>query len=76
MKKWQSTILNHHSSTIILSDTQVKIPEIGYSKIENESYDDVITREDSSYFVETFINNTDIRVESYTVNTIMEYLGY
>lgn len=76
MKKWQSTILNHHSNAIILNDTQVKIPSIGYSIIDKTEYDELITREENSYFVETFIHDTDNRIETYAVDTIKEYLGY
>jgi imidazoleglycerol phosphate synthase glutamine amidotransferase subunit HisH len=76
MKKWQSTIINHHSNAVVLSDTQVKIPNIGYSKLENESYDDIITRQDNSYFIESFIHDTNNRTESYAVEYIRDYLGY
>jgi imidazoleglycerol phosphate synthase glutamine amidotransferase subunit HisH len=76
MKKWQSTIINHHDNAIIVSDTQIKIPNIGYSTINNESYDEIVTREDNSYFVETFIHDTNIRIETHAESSIAEYLGY
>lgn len=77
MKKWQSTIINHHNEAIVINESQVKIPNIGYSTISNESYDEVITREeDGSYFIESFIHNTSDRVDTYATETIREYLGY
>lgn len=76
MKKWQSTVLEHHSTAIILNDTHVKIPNIGYSKAKKRYYDDVITKEDNSYTVKVYLHDTDIRKDTYSVNTIKEYLGY
>ena len=76
MKKWQSFIINHHSNAIVLNDTQVKIPEIGYSTVSKEVFYDIITKHEDGYFVETFLHDTNNRIESYATETVKEYLGY
>ncbi len=75
MKPWQKFVSDHHEIEV-LNDNQIKVFNIGYDLQTNVTYYDIVTKEESSYFTETFQESDNKRIETAAFNTIKEYLGY
>lgn len=76
MQVWQKTILNHHSNAVILNETQVKIPLVGYNSSLDLEYDDIITKLNNEYSVKVLVHDTDYQVDYFKTKSVLDYLGY
>lgn len=75
MENWQEYIALHHNIEIIDENT-IKIPKIAYDLKNNLKYDDVITKIDDGYQVETYENNTNKLDGKHIELSLNSYLGY
>lgn len=74
MRYWIDFVSRHHNIGII-SNNQIKIPNIGYDA-SGKWFDHIITAHEGHYSIEERHHDTGDFVTAWNETSIKEYLGY
>lgn len=74
MEKWQKFISDHQRISVIDEDS-IRINNIAYDEHLNW-YDDIVTKLDKGYQIDTYLNETNVKVETHLENNLYDYLNY